>query len=574
MGPQVTRVPGGMTMRACNRGALVALLAAMVITAIAGTAPVAQADCLPPPSGLVSWYAGDGNPYDLVGANHALAHGALVYVPGVVGTAFGFDGTSAYLDVLDSDDLDFSPTENFTIAGWMLFHAGSAPTQFIIDKRQLIGPSAARGYALVLMNGRIMFQMNDDSGSTNFTGGGPDLRDDVFHFVAVTIERQSPTGGSIRVDGAEVLNFDPTVRPGDLSNASSLRIGRYIFDSVASYFLSGDVDELDFYSRALTANELDALRAAVPLGKCRPAFFFGEDVNQTDLPPSPPDDPTRPAELPNCRVAQSAFLSALGTARYTNGFEELAPNSSVSTLAFGPATATVVGGLFVRDVPTGTFDGTYPTEGNRFGLQFGNGTSFTLAFSSPQRALGFMGTDIGDGGTQLLLTFHRVDGTSVNIATPNSVGTPSAFPNISGSALFFGTLDPDHPFTSVTFTNPRASLDGFGFDEIVVQPANGTSDVAVIPVRAGVLRQNAPNPFNPRTTIAFDLPSSSHVTVAIFDVAGRRVCTLVDELRSAGRHSVVWNGTDDEGRLLSSGVYFCRMATGSFRESRRMTLLK
>ncbi len=85
----------------------------------------------------------------------------------------------------------------------------------------------------------------------------------------------------------------------------------------------------------------------------------------------------------------------------------------------------------------------------------------------------------------------------------------------------------------------------------------------------GLLAQNVPNPFNPTTTISFDLPVESHVTLVVFDVAGRRVATLADEWRGAGPHSVRFDASS-----LSSGIYFYRLTAGNVVEQKRMVLLK
>jgi len=84
-----------------------------------------------------------------------------------------------------------------------------------------------------------------------------------------------------------------------------------------------------------------------------------------------------------------------------------------------------------------------------------------------------------------------------------------------------------------------------------------------------------PNPFNPMTTIAFEIPRVGHVDLEIFDVAGRRVRTLhLGETIEAGRHSVVWNGKDGQGRSLASGVYQIRLKTREFEGVQRVTLIK
>jgi hypothetical protein len=83
-----------------------------------------------------------------------------------------------------------------------------------------------------------------------------------------------------------------------------------------------------------------------------------------------------------------------------------------------------------------------------------------------------------------------------------------------------------------------------------------------------------PNPFNVSTRIAFELPVSGFVDLMICDVAGRRARGLVNDIRGEGRHEVTWRGLDDGGRQVAAGVYFCRLRTGSFVETRRIALLK
>lgn len=83
-----------------------------------------------------------------------------------------------------------------------------------------------------------------------------------------------------------------------------------------------------------------------------------------------------------------------------------------------------------------------------------------------------------------------------------------------------------------------------------------------------------PNPFNPETTIRYDLASRTHVSLRVYDVNGAVVRTLVDDVKAAGSYSLTWNGRDDHGSPVSSGVYFYRITAGSFQDVRKMTLLK
>ncbi|MEE9270600.1 MAG: Ig-like domain-containing protein [Candidatus Krumholzibacteria bacterium] len=88
------------------------------------------------------------------------------------------------------------------------------------------------------------------------------------------------------------------------------------------------------------------------------------------------------------------------------------------------------------------------------------------------------------------------------------------------------------------------------------------------------LEQNFPNPFNPTTTIRFTLAQDSHVKLVVYDVAGRRVQTLVNEKRIANHYDVEWDGRNSSGHSVASGVYFYKIVAGKFSKTRKMLLLK
>jgi hypothetical protein len=88
------------------------------------------------------------------------------------------------------------------------------------------------------------------------------------------------------------------------------------------------------------------------------------------------------------------------------------------------------------------------------------------------------------------------------------------------------------------------------------------------------LSQNYPNPFNPSTQISYDLPVASSVSIKIYDVLGQVVATVTRADQAAGTHVVTWNGRDDAGNQVASGVYFYRLNAGSFTSTRKMVLLK
>lgn len=88
------------------------------------------------------------------------------------------------------------------------------------------------------------------------------------------------------------------------------------------------------------------------------------------------------------------------------------------------------------------------------------------------------------------------------------------------------------------------------------------------------LSQNYPNPFNPTTKMNYQLPKRSRVIISIYNIVGQEVRTLLNEDQEYGVHSITWNGVDQYGKSMATGVYFARLSTGSFSQTKKMLLLK
>ena len=115
--------------------------------------------------------------------------------------------------------------------------------------------------------------------------------------------------------------------------------------------------------------------------------------------------------------------------------------------------------------------------------------------------------------------------------------------------------------------------------ELIIRTVDGDefrSPLAAVtlPALALTLHQNVPNPFNPQTTIRYDIPSSGRVQLSILDVNGKLVRRLVNEVQPAGSREVTWNGRDDAGNTVSSGVYFYVLDAGKQRLTKKLVLLK
>ncbi len=88
------------------------------------------------------------------------------------------------------------------------------------------------------------------------------------------------------------------------------------------------------------------------------------------------------------------------------------------------------------------------------------------------------------------------------------------------------------------------------------------------------MAHNYPNPFNPETTIKYELPEVSEVSVKVYTILGKEVKTLVSRIQNAGRYTAKWNGTGEDGKRVPSGIYFIRIQAGIFSQTRKMTFMQ
>lgn len=158
------------------------------------------------------------------------------------------------------------------------------------------------------------------------------------------------------------------------------------------------------------------------------------------------------------------------------------------------------------------------------------------------------------------------------------------FAGREGNQYHVGLLDIDGRMTIPAGTNALFEIIGsaeivsaFGGDDnlntVNFQIANNADYTATIPATFE-LEQNHPNPFNPTTTIGFSLPHPQHTQLIVYNIAGQKVRMVLDSRLEAGRHAVIWDGKDDSGTPVASGMYFYRITAGDFTESKKMLLLK
>jgi hypothetical protein len=155
----------------------------------------------------------------------------------------------------------------------------------------------------------------------------------------------------------------------------------------------------------------------------------------------------------------------------------------------------------------------------------------------------------------------------------------------SNSSLVTATVDPTDSTLDLSFTPDesgqativvRATDSGglYADDTLAVTVSTATAVGDPVLPDKFALHQNVPNPFNPTTTIAFEVAVPGRVDLSIYDVSGRRIRTLVSRPLPRTRHTVEWDGRDDNGVIVSTGVYFYRLKTRDFHATKKMLLLK
>lgn len=125
-------------------------------------------------------------------------------------------------------------------------------------------------------------------------------------------------------------------------------------------------------------------------------------------------------------------------------------------------------------------------------------------------------------------------------------------------------------------TNEQYAYSGWFIDDIQISTEQLTDVDDNIPPVANInaLHSIYPNPFNPSTTIKYEVAGRSNVAMTIYDVTGRHIRTLLNEAHEKGLYDITWNGRDNKGSTVSSGVYFCRIRIGIYTATKRLVLLR
>ncbi|MCP4569820.1 MAG: S8 family serine peptidase [FCB group bacterium] len=215
---------------------------------------------------------------------------------------------------------------------------------------------------------------------------------------------------------------------------------------------------------------------------------------------------------------------------------------------------TMMGIVYQYNANTGVYVGLVGLSPNEFSYKAGqNGLAAKAGFSREQK-------------------FALVGGNGIEI---NPTGQNDWYMSIARTITDMGAFAQSKLAVALVAGNSLADL------RLEAEAALGEYDAILdveehLALLPGILElaQNYPNPFNPRTTIRFNLKSAQHARLVVYNVAGQVVRMLYDEFAFAGEQNVVWDGSDEYGRQVASGVYFYRLTAGAESVSKKMILLK
>jgi hypothetical protein len=174
------------------------------------------------------------------------------------------NGTNG-ISVPSSASVNFGANADLSIDAWIKTSNTARNTLTIVDKRLISGVNVT-GYVMYLYNGRLGFQLGVGGTGQDAINLSADLRNGQWHHIAITVARNSVTGGKAYVDGALTGTFNPTARSGNLANAQPLLIGQHETAAIANFI--GEIDEVELFNTVVSATDIANIYNAGSAGKC------------------------------------------------------------------------------------------------------------------------------------------------------------------------------------------------------------------------------------------------------------------------------------------------------------------
>ena len=463
----------------------------------------------------------------------------------------------------------FSPTTAITLEAWIRRDTtGVQPPgdQIIIAKNN--GGNRVDYKLWIDVNGSLKFKINDPGGPSGLQTFSNLVDNGQWTHVAATYS--SVTGmAQLYINGELTADQSITGRPTINDNDDSLFIGGL---TITNQKFKGQIDEVRIWRKVRTEQQIrENMYRRLPDTETNCCFFsFDQNVSACRFPAG---GSTVSLHL----FAGSAHISSSHLHRNNERPSPMLYDEDYYT----PTYANSVEKFFIPDNnAVGITDSVYISgTGTVSGLKVYTLIShsfvsdLTLTLTSPSGQSRVLIGNKGGGGNSIMTIFSDEADSSASLTTGEING-----PGVT--APFSPGIKPDQSLSSfdgentegwwkLKFVDNGAGNTGYvhGWG-IQASPLTGIEPVSQTPGRYD-LSQNYPNPFNPSTQIRFSIPKAEMVKLAVYDILGKEVRTLINENRAAGTYNVDFNGAG-----LSSGIYFYRLTAGEFSEVKKMTLIK
>jgi uncharacterized repeat protein (TIGR01451 family) len=395
-------------------------------------------ECAPAPSGIVSWWAGDNNASDLKGGNHGTAQNGASFAPGLVGSAFNFDGEDDYVDVQGAPSI--SALNSITVEAWVNPQFTSPHSGDIFSNRS---PQVSEGFRLYVEKhgklGVIIKTSNQSIFGASFESPVIVLQFNQLQHVAATYDANNGTLKAY-VNGQEIelANLSGETLSGPLDNPNTIFIGRRQDVTsggegvIGAAYFKGLIDELALFDRALSIEEIQAIYNAGSAGKCKSVPSNLVVTNTNDSGPgslrqaiidanSLTNTQTISFNIPGAGVHTITPLAPLPDITDTvtiDGYTQ--PGSSRNTLQSGDNAVLLI-----------ELDGTTATQGN--GLTISGAASGSIVRGLVINRFRNMGIDLQSGFNTIEGNFIGTDPTgNINLGNANGVRMVSAGGNVIG----------------------------------------------------------------------------------------------------------------------------------------------
>lgn len=578
-------------------------------------------NCAVPPNNLVAWWplnsATGGVTPNLArpATGGTLVNGPTPVIGQKVVNAYHFNGQGQYINVPNHPSLNVGGSD-LTVDAWVRTNVATGVTT-IVDKRD---SAPIQGFAFFIFNGYPAFQLAVGNNFSNYIlsaangGTAAFVADGNWHLLAVTVDRDNPTGGHFYVDGSAVgTPFNPTARQGNLGSNAALLIAQRQ-PALGGGFFNGDLDEVEIACRALTAEDILRLWDAGASGKCPESCYATQNVTCCA-------GFNAASSVTICNYSLSPHVYSWGVTPLNGGAgcgpvgpTTFVPASGTLTVAAQSCVTVPISIGCPSNVPVGQV-ACYQVSlfnhdtGRLFGCR-----------GSVQRTAKWCWHPIPiDGGTLGIAPISEGGTVTVQFEVGNNgpAGTPPEFISymvqpLSGDtgqpseALSLNGLPPGTPYIGelrvaaggtgivpIGINYGCGSL--IGYDRIqvladvsgqgIMEPQAEVAVRMVTSETSGVpedttpkpdgkdgdrLLMSFPNPFGSSDQIRFrvDGDRPAEVKLRLFDLLGRPVKTFYYEQTLApGDHFVNWNTVDDRGQRLGVGIYFLKLDVGKRTES-------